>query len=286
MNIFNYTKNILKNIFDNELNIDKPNLSQSAIDFILKNYNQAVSKYLQKEFFNKEKLIKQSLKKTYNLFVKKGAYDISPALLKYKIKDLKPAFRSELEKSINNSLNLIKTQDITFLNKIKDNLLNYCSSTQLKRTQPLFFDNVLPKSYDNDKWQKMVIRDQQKKLTGNMAYITATRNDAIGFIWKNRKDKRVVGNPAGLYPRGNDKHNNHWNRENKLYLFKNSSAIQKGLIKKNNEVEWAEDIPDGLPSQAINCRCTMRIVYRLYEIPKNYQSIITDKGNKELEKLD
>lgn len=280
--IFKTTKNILKDIFDNELNIDKPNLSENAIDFIMRHYTQAVNKQLKKDFFDKEKLIKQALKKTYNLFIKKGSYDISPAIVKYKIQDLKPAFKKELEKSINNSLSLCKTQDIAFLNKVKNSLLNYCSNTQLKRTQYLFFDNVLPKNYNNIKYQKMVIRDQQKKMVGNMAYITATRNDAIGFIWKNRKDIRVVGNPAGLYPDGNSKHNNHWNRENKLYLFKNSSFIKKGLIKKNKDVEWAEEIPDGLPSQAINCRCTMRILYRLYEIPDSYKSIITQKGLKEL----
>ncbi len=275
--IFTTTKNILKDIFDNELNIDKPNLSETAIDFIIRHYTQAVNKQLKKDFFDKEKLIKQALKKTYNLFIKEGAHDISPAILKYKIKDLKPAFRKELEKAMNNALSLVKTQDIAFLNKVKNNLLNYCSNTQLKRTQYLFFDNVLPTN-NNNKYQKMIVRDMQKKMVGNMAYITATRNNAIGFIWKNRKDIRVVGNPAGLYPKGNSKHNNHWNREGKLYLFKDSSFIKNGLIKKNNKVEWAEDIPDGLPSQAINCRCTMRIIYRLYEIPNQYKSIITKKG--------
>lgn len=282
MNIFETTKNILRDIFENEIDIDKPNLSNSAIDFIIKYYNQAVRKELKKSYFYKNRLIKNILKKEYNSFLKKGAYNISPAIFKYKIADLKPAFRKELEKSINNSLNLITTQDITFINKIRNNLLNYCSNTQLKRTQSQFWEDVLPKNYNSRSWQNMVIRDQQKKMVGNMAYITATRNNAIGFIWKNRKDIRVVGNPNGLYTKGNEKHNNHWNRENKLYLFKDSDFIRRGLIKKSGDVEYAEDIKDGLPSQAINCRCTMRILYRLYEIPENYRYIITEKGLKEI----
>lgn len=282
MNIFETTKNILRDIFENEIDIDKPNLSNSAIDFIIKYYNQAVRKELKNNYFYKNRLIKRSFKKEYNSFLKNGAYNISPAIFKYKIKDLKPAFRKELEKSINNSLNLINTQDITFINKIRNNLLNYCSNTQLKRTQSQFWEDVLPKNYNSRSWQNMVIRDQQKKMVGNMAYITATRNNAIGFIWKNRKDIRVVGNPNGLYPNGNEKHNNHWNRENKLYLFKDSDFIRRGLIKKSGDIEYAEDIKDGLPSQAINCRCTMRILYRLYEIPENYRYIITEKGLKEI----
>ena len=278
-NIFTKTRQILKTIFENELNVDKPNLSATAIDFIMRHYNQAVHHYLEKDFFDKEKLIKQRLKKSYNLFIKKGSDNIGIDILKYSLKDLKPSFRKELEKSINNCLQLCKTQDITFLNKVRDNLLNYCSNTQLERTQATLFDNVLPKNNYSEKWQKMVIRDQQKKMIGNMTYITAKRNNAIGFIWRNRKDIRVVGNPAGLYPFGNDKHKNHWNREGKLYLFKDSEMIKKGLIKKTPDVEWAEDITDGLPSQAINCRCTMRLIYRIYEIPREYQSIITQKGN-------
>lgn len=277
MNIFQKTKEILKDIFENEIDIDKSNIPQSTIDFIIRYYNQAIRKELKKDFFDREKLIKQRLKKSYNLFIKRGSDGIGIDILKYSLKDLKPAFRKELEKSINNCLQLCKTQDITFLNKVRDNLLNYCSNTQLKRTQSLFFENVLPRKYSED-WQKMVIRDQQKKMIGNLTYITAKRNNAFGFIWRNRKDIRVVGNPSGLYPEGNSKHNNHWNREGKLYLFKDSEMIKKGLIKKTADVEWAEEIPDGLPSQAINCRCTMRLLYRLYEIPSEYESIITNKG--------
>lgn len=280
MTIFQSTKELLKNIFENELDLDKSNISQTTIDFIIRYYNQAVRKHLKKEYKKKEDLIKMKLKKSYNLFCKKGWDDKEVDILKYSLKDLKPTFKKELEKSINNCLQLCKTQDITFLNKVRDNLLNYCSNTQLQRSQSSFFENVLPKKYD-ESWQKMIIRDQQKKMIGNLTYITAMRNGAFGFIWKNRQDIRVVGNPNGLYKEWNDKHNNHWKRHNKLYLFKDSEMIKKGLIKKSGDVEWAEEIPDGLPSQAINCRCTMRLLYRLYEIPKKYEYIITEKGKLE-----
>lgn len=70
-------------------------------------------------------------------------------ILKYSLKDLKPAFRKELEKSINNCLNLCKTHDINFLNQVGDSLLNYCSNTKLVRTQSSFLEDVLPKKYHN-----------------------------------------------------------------------------------------------------------------------------------------
>lgn len=147
--IFTTTRQILKDIFENELNVDKPNLSATAIDFILRHYKQAVHDYLEKDFFAQEKLIKQRLKKSYNLFIKNGSDNMEIDILKYSLKDLKPAFRKELEKSINNCLNLCKTQNINFLNQVGDSLLNYCSNTKLVRTQSSFLEDVLPKKYHN-----------------------------------------------------------------------------------------------------------------------------------------
>ena len=212
----------------------------------------------------------------------------APSLQKYKIEDLKPDFKKELESRINVSLSYIKTQDQNTIEEIKNRLMNFASiphpNKNLKELEYDFWNDVLPekakKNYKTSSWQNMIIRDQQHKLVSNMTYITAMKNDAIGFIWKNRKDIRVVGNPSGLYPSGNKMHNNHWKREGKLYLFRDSAALKKGLIKKTKDVQYADEIEDGLPGIPINCRCTMRLIYRLYEIPAEYKNIITEKGKE------
>lgn len=82
----------------------------------------------------------------------------------------------------------------------------------------------------------LIARDQTAKLNGRL---NEERQKAAGidkYIWTTVKDDRVVGTPGGMYPEGNDKHGNHYEREGKVFL-------------------WSEPPHDGHPGQPINCRC-------------------------------
>ena len=288
LSLFDTAKRILKSFFeDNLFSIDNI-LSNTKIEALVRTIDKGVKKDYDKVLKSVNKEVRSKLKNEYNQFIKKGVFRTAPSLQKYKIEDLKPDFKKELESRINVSLSYITTQDKNTIEEIKNRLMNFASiphpNKDLKELEYDFWNDVIPekakKNYKTSKWQNMIIRDQQHKLTSNMTYITAMKNDAIGFIWKNRKDIRVVGNPSGLYPSGNKIHNNHWKREGKLYLFRDSAALKKGLIKKTKDVQYADEIEDGLPGIPINCRCTMRLIYRLYEIPAEYKNIITQKGKE------
>ncbi len=83
---------------------------------------------------------------------------------------------------------------------------------------------------------RIIARDQTSKI--NTA-INQARQQEIGieeYIWRTRKDTRVVGKPGGLYPNGNRAHGNHWEREGQVY-------------------RWDRPPADGHPGYAINCRC-------------------------------
>lgn len=83
---------------------------------------------------------------------------------------------------------------------------------------------------------KLVAVDQTNKIH---CAVTQARQMDLGieeYIWRTAKDQRVVGNPAGLYPSGNRKHGNHWDREGKIY-------------------RWDEPPFDGHPGWPIRCRC-------------------------------
>ena len=293
LSLFDTAKRILKSFFaerhllgdDNLFSIDNI-LSKTKIEALIRAIDKGIKKDYDKVLKSVNKEVRSKLKNEYNQFIKKGVFRTAPSLQKYKIEDLKPDFKKELESRINVSLSYIKTQDQNTIEEIKNRLMNFASiphqNKDLKELEYDFWNDVIPakvkKNYKTSSWQNMIIRDQQHKLVSNMTYITAMKNDAIGFIWKNRKDIRVVGNPSGLYPNGNKMHNNHWKREGKLYLFRDSAALKKGLIKKTKDVQYADEIEDGLPGIPINCRCTMRLIYRLYEIPAEYKNIITKKG--------
>ena len=288
LSLFDTAKRILKSFFDDNLFSINDILSKTAIEALVRAIDKGIKKDYDKVLKSVNKEVRSKLKNEYNQFIKKGVFRTAPTLQKYKIEDLKPDFKKELESRINVSLSYIKTQDQNTIEEIKNRLMNFASiphpNKDLKELEYDFWNDVIPakvkKNYKTSSWQNMIIRDQQHKLVSNMTYITAMKNDAIGFIWKNRKDIRVVGNPSGLYPSGNKMHNNHWKREGKLYLFRDSAALKKGLIKKTKDVQYADEIEDGLPGIPINCRCTMRLIYRLYEIPAEYKNIITEKGKE------
>lgn len=286
LSLFFTAKKILKSFFDDNLFSINDILSKTAIEKLVMAIDKGIKKDFDKVLKSVNKEVRSKLKNEYNRFIKKGIFKTSPLLQKYKIEDLKPDFKKELEIRTNVSLSYITTQDRNTVEEIKNRLMNFASiphnSKNLEELEYDFFNDVIPadvkKNYKTSSWQNMIIRDQSHKLVSNMTYITAMKNNAIGFIWKNRKDIRVVGNPQGKYKKGNKMHNNHWEREGKLYLFRDSEALKKGLIKKTKDVKYADEIEDGLPGIPINCRCTMRLIYRLYEIPKEYKSIITKKG--------
>lgn len=96
---------------------------------------------------------------------------------------------------------------------------------------------------------KLIARDQTSKLNSS---INQARQQSVGieeYIWRTSNDQRVVGAPGGLYPDGNDKHNEHWDREGKKF-------------------RWDAQPPDGHPGMPIQCRCRAEPVIDLDKILK------------------
>ncbi len=91
---------------------------------------------------------------------------------------------------------------------------------------------------------KLIARDQTAKLSTSLSRIRQQEAGIESYIWRNSQDERVVGNPGGLYPKGNRRHLNHWDRE-------------------GNEYRWDDPPSDGHPGQPIQCRCRAEPVIRL-----------------------
>ena len=88
----------------------------------------------------------------------------------------------------------------------------------------------------SDRRAKFIARDQTAKLVGTLNEARQVDAGITEYIWRNMRDVRVVGNPGGLYPKGNRVHNDHWTREGERF-------------------SWKKPPPDGHPGQPINCRC-------------------------------
>lgn len=98
---------------------------------------------------------------------------------------------------------------------------------------------------------KFIARDQTAKLTGDLNQARQEDNGIEEYTWHNAQDRRVVGNPSGLYPKGNRAHGNHWDREDKVY-------------------SWSKPPADGHPGHAPGCRCYAKPKLNLEKLKAQY----------------
>ena len=98
---------------------------------------------------------------------------------------------------------------------------------------------------------RLIARDQTAKLASDLNAIRQQDAGIQRYRWRNVQDQRVVGNPVGLYPEGNEAHGDHWGREGEEY-------------------RWDSPPEDGHPGQAILCRCAAEPVIDLDELDATY----------------
>lgn len=80
-----------------------------------------------------------------------------------------------------------------------------------------------------------IARDQTAKLNSVLAEARQTDAGIETYTWRTAGDRRVVGAPGGPW-KPSKQHGNHWDRDGKVYSWKNPP-------------------PDGHPGQPIGCRC-------------------------------
>lgn len=98
---------------------------------------------------------------------------------------------------------------------------------------------------------RLIARDQTAKLASDLNAIRQQDAGIQRYRWRNVQDQRVVGNPAGLYPEGNEVHGDHW-------------------VRESEEYRWDSPPEDGHPGQAILCRCAAEPVIDLDELDATY----------------
>lgn len=218
--------------------------------------------------------------KGYSSFLK-NAQIHHKGITKTSLNDLKPKFRKEIEDRVKISFNLMKNQEEELKQKIASRFINWVTidskdvrgNTTSKQSLLNFLDFAKENGIAEDH-AKFILKDQTRKMIASLDDLVAKENNAIGGIWHNRGDRRVVGNPQGIYPHSETKaHGNHWDREGKFYVFKDSWAYQKGYVKG----ELYDNLEDGGVGVAIGCRCRLEFIYDLRDVP--YENL-TQRGRE------
>ncbi|MPW31947.1 hypothetical protein F9L16_23620 [Agarivorans sp. B2Z047] len=158
-----------------------------------------------------------------------------------------PEVRGELDLRIIRNVELIESVGAKYWSDISQVVESSFAGTLEK---PLI-ESIAEMGAKSRTQAKLIARDQTSKLASSLNEVRQRSNGIDEYDWSNSKDIRVVGNPAGQYPKGNDKHGNHWKREGKRF-------------------SWSKPPHDGHPGQPILCRCTARPVIDLEKIKAQF----------------
>ena len=240
--------------------------SGKALDRLLATYRNISDEEIRSFINSLEPDLRREYKKAYYQYVNGGYKVFHPGIRAYRIEDMKPLYRKAVQNSVDNSVALIKTQNQDFIRTMQDRFRNWATipspemrglSSNPEKVVSYLRNSVLQAPEIRKEMtahQHFIVEDQTRKLISNMNDITAKEAGAVAFVWHNRRDAKVTGRPGGKN-KPSAKHGDHWEREGKLYLIKDSWAIRKGLLKKTKNVGYDIDIADGLPGIPIACRC-------------------------------
>ncbi|MNN32792.1 Phage Mu protein F like protein [compost metagenome] len=155
-----------------------------------------------------------------------------------------------LDQALVENVNLIKSISTEHFGKVSKAVLdNYRGIPQpegVSLTQRLQDIGGITK-----KRAKFIARDQTSKLTGDLNQSRQQDNGIDEYIWRTAKDRRVVGTPGGLYPKGTKGHGNHYEREGKTF-------------------RWDSPPSDGHCGQAYGCRCYAEPKLNLEKLKAQY----------------
>lgn len=158
-----------------------------------------------------------------------------------------PWLKDQLDKWISDNTNLIRQLRTETTNKVHNIVSegltqgqrvetiaeNIISKGKIKALGASPFDSTKSALQKARNRAKLIADDQIGKLNSQL---TERRQNDLGvkrYRWRNVGDRRVRGNPAGLYP---DATYDHWAREGKIY-------------------SWDKPPQDGHPGYPVRCRC-------------------------------
>lgn len=203
---------------------------ESKLKVLRRKYDSLIHAYQSMAEQFTEKMYQKAKRQFDKQFAKFGKIDI---LSKLADRGLREAFDMEVAKNIQ----LINSIPQKYFSEIQR--MTVASISGQQKFEGGLTQAIQDLTATTRKRAKIIARDQSAK---SISVFTALRTTNLGikkYIWRTSKDRRVAGNPNGLYPDVNPRskaHGNHWKREGKVF-------------------EYAKPPPDGNPGQSILCRC-------------------------------
>jgi hypothetical protein len=210
-----------------------------------------------------------ALGRVFNREVKSGIMKRVPGVTRYTIDRIAPHLRAELDRRIFAGVDLIRLNKAAATQKTLQRFSGWVSSVPAHGSPATNFREVtreIIKPVQQVKFEaRRVAIDQGHKLSAAVAHVVAQGNGAIAGIWHDRgeQDHNYDARPI------------HLARSGKLFLMRDSWAMNEGLIAKRG-VEYYDDLPDQVSILPF-CSCYMQFITSPRELP---ETMLTAKGRE------
>ncbi|MBS2790664.1 MULTISPECIES: hypothetical protein [Klebsiella pneumoniae complex] len=226
-------------------------------------------------------MVSDRLRKTYDLQVSKaGALERHKGLSRFTLNYMEPKLRSELDRRILASADLIKLNRTAAINKTVQRFSGWATSIPVQdyvggglsassRSGIVANAQHIQKSAEQVDYEaRRVMIDQSHKLIANIDKIIATGNNAIAAEWHSHWRQP-----------GYDYREDHKERDKLVYLIRGNWAQKNGYVKAG-PAGYLDEITQ--PGEEVFCRCYVTYLYNLRSIPED---MLTQKGRKFLESM-
>ncbi|OCV87693.1 hypothetical protein [Klebsiella pneumoniae] len=226
-------------------------------------------------------MVSDRLRKTYDLQVSKaGALERHKGLSRFTLNYMEPKLRSELDRRILASADLIKLNRTAAINKTVQRFSGWATSIPVQdyvggglsassRSGIVANAQHIQKSAEQVDYEaRRVMIDQSHKLIANIDNIIATNNNAIAAEWHSHWRQP-----------GYDYREDHKERDKLIYLIRGNWAQKNGYVKAG-PAGYLDEITQ--PGEEVFCRCYVTYLYNLRSIPED---MLTQKGSKFLESM-
>ncbi|KLE93083.1 hypothetical protein [Klebsiella aerogenes] len=226
-------------------------------------------------------MVSDRLRKTYDLQVSKaGALERHKGLSRFTLNYMEPKLRSELDRRILASADLIKLNRTAAINKTVQRFSGWATSIPVQdyvggglsassRSGIVANAQHIQKSAEQVDYEaRRVMIDQSHKLIANIDNIIATGNNAIAAEWHSHWRQP-----------GYDYREDHKERDKLVYLIRGNWAQKNGYVKAGR-AGYLDEITQ--PGEEVFCRCYVTYLYNLRSIPED---MLTQKGRKFLESM-
>ncbi|MGK0739988.1 hypothetical protein ACSFCX_06590 [Yokenella regensburgei] len=223
-------------------------------------------------------MVSRNLTHAYDLQVgRAAALKRHPGISRFTINYLEPRLRTELDRRIFASVDLIKINRKKAIDTTLSRFSGWASSIPSANTIALTgiqgsmretAAHIQKTAAQMDFEARRVMIDQNHKLIANIDNVIATSNNAIAAEWHSHWRQP-----------GYDYREDHKERDKHIYLIRGNWAQKSGYVKVG-PAGYLDEITQ--PGEEVFCRCYVIYLYNLRSIP---EYMLTQKGRKFMESM-